>query len=161
MRKPSLFHEGGLPDHMCRRYIPEVPSPVRYRSACVAPNVEGETVREGPLPAEDPCYHPARVIVERYDVQVPGDVHKTRRVFFSDRPWQVHRFLIGDMHIHADFGDEDTRIRAMTAIRRHLPPLHTLSASSPFTEPNHPAFRLGTFASALGYYSPGTDTPCF
>ena len=36
------------------------------------------------------------------------------------------------MHVHAGFGDADTRIRVMTAIRRYLPLLHALSTSSPF-----------------------------
>ena len=33
----------------------------------------------------------------------------------------VRRAVVGGMHIHAGFGDADTRIRVMTAIRRYLP----------------------------------------
>ena len=40
--------------------------------------------------------------------------------------------LIGGMHIHAGFGDPDSRIRVMTAMRPYLPLLHALSTSSPF-----------------------------
>lgn len=46
----------------------------------------------------------------------------------------VRRFLVGGMHIHAGFGDADSRIRVMTALRRYLPVLHALSTSSPFNE---------------------------
>ena len=53
----------------------------------------------------------------------------------------VRRFLIGGMHIHAGFADADTRIRAMTALRRHLPLLHALSASSPFADGRETGFK--------------------
>ena len=53
----------------------------------------------------------------------------------------VRRFLIGGMHIHAGFADADTRIRVMTAIRRHLPLLHALSASSPFADGRETGFK--------------------
>ena len=53
----------------------------------------------------------------------------------------VRRFLIGGMHIHAGFGDADTRIRVMTAIRRHLPLLHALSGSSPFADGRETGFK--------------------
>ena len=46
----------------------------------------------------------------------------------------VRRFLVGGMHIHAGFGDPDSRLRVMTAIRRHLPAFIALSASSPFND---------------------------
>ena len=46
----------------------------------------------------------------------------------------VRRLLIGGMHIHAGFGSPDERIRVMTALRRHLPVLHALSSSSPFSD---------------------------
>lgn len=36
------------------------------------------------------------------------------------------------MHVHVGFGNPDSRIRVMTALRRHLPLLHALSTSSPF-----------------------------
>ena len=44
----------------------------------------------------------------------------------------ARRFLVGGMHVHAGFGDPESRIRVMTAARRHLPLLLALSASSPF-----------------------------
>lgn len=46
----------------------------------------------------------------------------------------VRRFLVGGMHIHAGFGGPDSRLRVMTAIRRHLPAFIALSASSPFND---------------------------
>ena len=53
----------------------------------------------------------------------------------------VRRFAIGGMHIHAGFGDAELRIRVMTALRRHLPLLHALSASSPFSEGRETGFK--------------------
>ncbi len=53
----------------------------------------------------------------------------------------LRRFLIGGMHIHAGFGDAQTRIRAMTAIRRYLPLLHALSTSSPFSDGRETGFK--------------------
>ena len=53
----------------------------------------------------------------------------------------VRRFLIGGMHIHAGFGDPDSRIRVMTAMRRYLPILHALSATSPFVEGRETGFK--------------------
>lgn len=46
----------------------------------------------------------------------------------------LRRLVIGGMHVHAGFGDADSRIRVMTALRRYLPVLHALSSSSPFNE---------------------------
>ena len=57
----------------------------------------------------------------------------------------IRLFVVGGMHIHAGFGDPDTRIRVMTAVRRYLPVLHALSASSPFNaghETGLKSFRL-------------------
>ncbi len=53
----------------------------------------------------------------------------------------VRRFLVGGMHIHAGFGDPDSRVRAMTAIRRHLPLFIALSASSPFNAGGYTGFN--------------------
>ena len=53
----------------------------------------------------------------------------------------VRSFLIGGMHIHAGFGDPDSRIRVMTALRRYLPLLHALSASSPFNAGHETGFK--------------------
>lgn len=53
----------------------------------------------------------------------------------------LRRFLVGGMHIHAGFGDGDSRIRVMTAIRRYMPLLHALSASSPFNQGRVTGFK--------------------
>ncbi len=53
----------------------------------------------------------------------------------------VRRFIISGMHIHAGFGDADSRIRIMTAIRRYLPALHALSTSSPFSAGRETGFK--------------------
>ena len=53
----------------------------------------------------------------------------------------VRRFIISGMHIHAGFGDADSRIRIMTAIRRYLPALHALSTSSPFSDGRETGFK--------------------
>ncbi len=53
----------------------------------------------------------------------------------------VRRFLVGGMHIHAGFGDPDSRIRVMTALRRYLPLLHALSTSSPFNAARETGFK--------------------
>ena len=45
------------------------------------------------------------------------------------------------MHVHAGFGDEDSRIRVMTALRRHLPLLNALSGSSPFNAGRETGFK--------------------
>ena len=63
----------------------------------------------------------------------------------------ARRLLVSGMHIHAGFGDADSRIRIMTAMRRYLPLLHALSTSSPFTagrETGYKSYRL-TIMGAL------------
>ncbi len=62
----------------------------------------------------------------------------------------VRELLVGGMHIHAGFGDGDNRVRVMTAMRRYLPLLHALSASSPFSsgrETGFKSYRLTLFGS--------------
>ena len=69
----------------------------------------------------------------------------------------VRRLIVSGMHIHAGFADADKRIRIMTALRRHLPLLHALSASSPFNggrETGFKSYRL-TIMGAL----PRTSVP--
>ena len=68
----------------------------------------------------------------------PRERYERFVVTFQD---SVRRFLISGMHIHAGFGDPDSRIRVMTAIRRYLPVLHALSASSPFVEGRETGFK--------------------
>ena len=53
----------------------------------------------------------------------------------------LRRLVVGGMHVHAGFGDPDSRIRVMTALRRHLPLLHALSASSPFRGGHETGFK--------------------
>ena len=82
--------------------------------------------------------------------QAPTPGERYRR-FASTYQETVRRALVGGMHIHAGFGDEDSRIRIMTALRRYLPLLHALSASSPFNgghETGFKSFRL-TMMGAL------------
>ena len=62
----------------------------------------------------------------------------------------VRELLVGGMHIHAGFGDGDSRVRVMTAMRRYLPLIHALSASSPFSsgrETGFKSYRLTLFGS--------------
>ena len=76
--------------------------------------------------------------------QAPTPGERYRR-FASTYQETVRRALVSGMHIHAGFGDEDSRIRIMTALRRYLPFLHALSASSPFNgghETGFKSFRL-------------------
>ena len=53
----------------------------------------------------------------------------------------VRRFLVGGMHVHAGFGGKDSRIRVMTALRRYLPALLALSASSAFNAGRETGFK--------------------
>lgn len=68
-----------------------------------------------------------------WDTQVvtPGQRYRDFAVLYQEA---VRRFLVGGMHIHAGFGDRDSRVRVMTALRPYLPVLHALSGSSPFNE---------------------------
>ena len=62
----------------------------------------------------------------------------------------VRRFFVSGMHIHAGFGDADSRIRVMTALRRHMPLLLALSSSSPFNagrETGFKSYRLNLIGS--------------
>ncbi len=53
----------------------------------------------------------------------------------------VRRFFVSGMHIHAGFGDADSRIRVMTALRRYLPLMLALSGSSPFNAGRETGFK--------------------
>ena len=74
----------------------------------------------------------------REQAPTPGERY-TR--FASTYQETVRRAVVGGMHIHAGFGDADTRIRVMTALRRYLPLLHALSASSPFNGGHETGFK--------------------
>ena len=68
----------------------------------------------------------------------PRERYEQFAVTFQDA---VRRLVASGMHIHAGFADPDTRIRVMTALRRHLPLLHALSASSPFNAGRDTGFK--------------------
>ncbi len=90
----------------------------------------------------------------RSQLITPKERYERFAVTFQD---SVRQLLVGGMHIHAGFGDPDSRIRVMTAMRRHLPLLHALSASSPFRagrETGFKSYRL-TIMGAL----PRTNLP--
>ena len=72
--------------------------------------------------------------------QAPTPGERYRR-FASVYQETVRRAVVGGMHIHAGFGDADTRIRVMTALRRYLPLLHALSTSSPFNDGHETGFK--------------------
>ncbi len=63
------------------------------------------------------------------------------REFENSFQENMRRLLIGGMHIHAGFGDPDTRIEVMTAIRRYLPLLLAVSTSSPFNAGRTTGFK--------------------
>ena len=68
----------------------------------------------------------------------PGSRYRDFVVTYQET---LRRFLAGGMHIHAGFGDKDSRVRVMTALRRYLPLLHALSGSSPFNEGRSTGFK--------------------
>ena len=74
----------------------------------------------------------------RSQAATPRERYERFTVTYQD---SVRRFLIGGMHVHAGFGDPDSRIRVMTAVRRYLPILHALSATSPFIEGHETGFK--------------------
>ena len=90
----------------------------------------------------------------RSQLITPKERYERFAVTFQD---SVRQLLVGGMHIHAGFGDPDARIRVMTAMRRYLPLMHGLSASSPFRagrETGFKSYRL-TIMGAL----PRTSVP--
>ena len=72
--------------------------------------------------------------------QAPTPGERYRR-FASTYQETLRRALVGGMHVHAGFGDADSRIRVMTALRRYLPLLHALSTSSPFNDGHETGFK--------------------
>ncbi len=66
---------------------------------------------------------------------------KRYETFASRFQENVRQFLIGGMHIHAGFGNADSRIRIMTVLRNYLPLLHALSTSSPFSQGRMTGFK--------------------
>ena len=74
----------------------------------------------------------------RAQAVTPKERYKRFAVTFQEG---VRHFVVSGMHIHAGFGDADTRIRVMTALRRYLPLLHALSTSSPFNAGHETGFK--------------------
>ena len=76
----------------------------------------------------------------------PKERYKQIEITFQE---SIRRFLAGGIHIHAGFGDPDSRIRVMIACRRYLPLFHALSTSSPFSggrETGFKSHRLNLFS---------------
>ncbi len=71
----------------------------------------------------------------------------------------IRRLTISGMHIHAGFGDADTRIRIMTAARRYLPMFHALSTSSPFSDGRETGFKSWRLAIVGGLPRTGIPKP--
>ena len=74
----------------------------------------------------------------RAQLVTPRERYERFAVTFQE---SLRRLVVGGMHIHAGFGDSDSRIRVMTALRRYLPMLHALSTSSPFTGGRETGFK--------------------
>lgn len=72
-------------------------------------------------------------------LQLPTPQERYRR--FAITYQERRSFLVNGMHIHAGFGDPESRIRVMTALRRYLPLLNALSASSPFSAGRETGFK--------------------
>ncbi len=70
----------------------------------------------------------------------PNDRYETFANTFQE---SVRRLLVGGLHIHAGFGDPESRIQVMTALRRYLPVFNALSASSPFSGARETGFKCG------------------
>ncbi len=75
-----------------------------------------------------------------WEVQLPtaGDRYRQAASKYQET---ARRLVICGMHVHAGFGDSDTRVRVMTAIRRYLPLFIGLSASSPFNDGRESGFK--------------------
>ena len=74
----------------------------------------------------------------RSQLVTPRERYERFAVAFQET---MRRLLVAGMHVHAGFGDPDSRLRVMTAIRRHLPLLHALSASSPLHAGHETGFK--------------------
>ena len=77
-----------------------------------------------------------------WDAQIPTDDDRYEK-FANIYQESVRRLLTSGMHIHAGFGDAELRIQVMTALRRYLPILNALSASSPFSGGRDTGFKCG------------------
>ena len=77
-----------------------------------------------------------------WDEQLPTP-NDRYEAFANTYQESVRRLLVGGLHIHAGFGDPETRIPVMTALRRYLPVFNALSASSPFSGGRETGFKCG------------------
>ena len=77
-----------------------------------------------------------------WDMQLPTPNDRYES-FANTYQESVRRLLVGGLHVHAGFGEPETRIRVMTALRRYLPLLNALSASSPFSGGRETGFKCG------------------
>ena len=73
----------------------------------------------------------------RLQLPTPQERYQRFAITYQER----RSFLVGGMHIHAGFGDPDSRVRVMTTLRRYLPLLNALSASSPFSAGRETGFK--------------------
>ena len=73
----------------------------------------------------------------RAQLPTPQERYQRFAITYQER----RSFLVNGMHIHAGFGDPESRIRVMTALRRYLPLLNALSASSPFSTGRETGFK--------------------
>ena len=73
----------------------------------------------------------------RIQLPTPQERYQRFAITYQER----RSFLVNGMHIHAGFGDPESRIRVMTALRRYLPLLNALSASSPFSAGRETGFK--------------------
>lgn len=73
----------------------------------------------------------------RLQLPTPKERYQRLAITLQER----RSLLVGGMHIHVGFGDPESRIRVMTALRRYLPLLNALSASSPFSAGRETGFK--------------------
>lgn len=92
----------------------------------------------------------------REQMVTPRERYKRFAVTFQEG---VRQFVVSGMHIHAGFGDADTRVRVMTALRRYLPLLHALSTSSPFNEGHETGFKSYRLSLIGGLPRTGVPAP--
>ena len=92
----------------------------------------------------------------REQAPTPRERYRRFAATFKDN---VRRFIVGGMHIHAGFGNADSRIRIMTAIRRYLPLLHALSTSSPFNAGRETGFKSWRLSLVGGLPRTGMPGP--
>ena len=91
----------------------------------------------------------------RSQLITPRERYERLAVTFQE---SMRRMLVAGMHVHAGFGDPDSRIRVMTALRRYLPLVHALSTSSPFhagRETGFKSYRLSIMGAMPRTSMPG------